>query len=376
MKTERSPFFQIATLSLFSLLVLTTISCSEQTTLKEKFQDDFKIGVTLGAREIIGKDSLGLKLVTEQFDAVTTDNDMKWQRIHPYPGVFNFKIADKFIEYGNENGMYLVGHTLIWHSQTPDWVFQDSLGEPASREDMILRMEDHITTIVTHYKGKIDCWDVVNEAVNDDGTIRENVWYNAIGEDYIQLAFEFARKADPDAYLNYNDYSLARPEKRDGVIKLVKSLQEKGIQVDGIGMQGHYDLEGPDIEAIEASIVAFSKLGVRVNITELDISVLPSPWGRIGADISISKKLREELNPYTEMLPDSIQLELANRYKELFNVFVKHSDKIDRVTFWGVTDKTSWKNNFPMRGRTDYPLLFDRNYQAKPAFDAVMEVVN
>lgn len=376
MKTERSPFFQIATLSLFSLLVLTTISCSEQTTLKEKFQDDFKIGATLGAREIIGKDSLGLKLVTEQFDAVTTDNDMKWQRIHPYPGVFNFKIADKFIEYGNENGMYLVGHTLIWHSQTPDWVFQDSLGEPASREDMILRMEDHITTIVTHYKGKIDCWDVVNEAVNDDGTIRENVWYNAIGEDYIQLAFEFARNADPDTYLNYNDYSLARPEKRDGVIKLVKSLQEKGIQVDGIGMQGHYDLEGPDIEAIEASIVAFSKLGVRVNITELDISALPSPWGRIGADISISKKLREELNPYTEMLPDSIQLELANRYKELFNVFVKHSDKIDRVTFWGVTDKTSWKNNFPMRGRTDYPLLFDRSYQAKPAFDAVMEVVN
>ena len=235
MKTERSPFFQIATRSLFSLLVLTTISCSEQTTLKEKFQDDFKIGATLGAREIIGKDSLGLKLVTEQFDAVTTDNDMKWQRIHPYPGVFNFKIADKFIEYGNENGMYLVGHTLIWHSQTPDWVFQDSLGEPASREDMILRMEDHITTIVTHYKGKIDCWDVVNEAVNDDGTIRENVWYSAIGEDYIQLAFEFARKADPDAYLNYNDYSLARPEKRDGVIKLVKSLQENGIQVDGIG---------------------------------------------------------------------------------------------------------------------------------------------
>jgi endo-1,4-beta-xylanase len=214
---------------------------------------------------------------------------------------------------------------------------------------------------------------VVNEAINDqDGGLRKTPWLDIIGEDFAAKAFEFAHKADPKAELYYNDYSLYRTDKREGTIKLVKSLQAKGIPVKAIGMQGHYGLTVPTLDQVEASIIAFSKLGVKVNFTELDIDVLPNPSRRQGADIAETFGDNEKYNVYTKGLPDSVEQKLTRRYADLFALFRKHADKIDRITFWGVTDANSWLNNWPIRGRTSYPMLFDRNYQPKPAFQAVI----
>lgn len=344
------------------------------TTLKEAYKDKFLIGTALNRWIISGRDSASLDLVKKQFNAISPGNDMKWERIHPRPGEYNFGPADRYVEFGEENGMNILCHVLIWHSQTPPWVFQDGSGEPAGRDTLLRRMKDHISTIMGRYRDRIDCWDVVNEALNDDGTIRDNNWSGIIGKNYVEKAFTFAREAAPDAYLIYNDYSLANPKKRDGAVRLIRDLQSKGIRVDAIGMQGHYSLDNPTIENLEASIEAFAALGVDVLITELDISVLPSPWGYSGADIRQNFELRKKLNPYPDSLPDSMQVRLADRYADLFRVFVNHSDQVARVTFWGVTDRGSWKNNFPVRGRTDYPLLFDRDHKPKPAFDAVIRV--
>ena len=227
--------------------------------------------------------------------------------------------------------------------------------------------------MVGRYKGKIAGWDVVNEAIDDQqGDLRKTKWLEIIGEDFAAKAFEYAHKADPKAQLYYNDYSLYRPEKRAGVIKLVKSLQAKGIKVDAIGMQGHYGLTKPTLEQVEASIVAFSQLGCKVNFTELDIDVLPNPSRRQGADIAETFGADAKYNVYTTGLPDSVQQQLTKRYADLFALFHKHRDVIDRITLWGVTDADSWLNDWPIKGRTSYPLLFDRNFQPKPAFQAVL----
>jgi endo-1,4-beta-xylanase len=236
-------------------------------------------------------------------------------------------------------------------------------------------MENHITTIVKRYKGRVHGWDVVNEAVNDDGSWRESPWYAIIGEDFIAKAFEFAHAADPDAELYYNDYNLHQPQKADAVVELVKSIQTKGIPVTGIGMQAHYGIDYPTEEEFEASILKFKELGI-VAITELDIEVLPSPWNYMGADVNMTAELREELNPYKNGLPDSVSSQLASQYEMLFKVLLEHSDAVNRVTTWGVTDGDSWKNNWPMPGRTNYPLLFDRDGQPKTFVKTIIEMAN
>jgi endo-1,4-beta-xylanase len=351
--------------------------CSGQETpkgLKDAYRDHFLVGAALSKNRIYEKDSLSARLILEQFNTLTPDNDMKWERIHPKPGIYNFEVADRFVELGERNGMHLVGHVLVWHSQTPPWVFKDQDGNPVTRDTLLARMKDHIQTVVGRYKGRIHTWDVVNEAVGDDGNLRESPWYRIIGEDYIEKAFRYAMEADPGAKLVYNDYSLASAAKREGTVRLVRDLQSKGVRVDAVGMQGHYDLVYPSLEELEASIVAFSDLGVEVMVTEMDVSVLPWPDQPRGAEISNRSEYQSRMDPYKESLPDSVQQVLADRYAGLFSVFVNHSDVVSRVTFWGVDDGTSWKNNFPVRGRTDYTLLFDRNYQPKPAFHAVMAV--
>jgi len=228
-------------------------------------------------------------------------------------------------------------------------------------------MEDHITTVVSRYRGRVPSWDVVNEALNEDGTMRESKWHTIIGEDYIELAFDFAHKADPDAKLYYNDYNLFKPEKRNGALALVQRIQAQGIPVHGIGMQGHYGLGYPnDLADIEASVVAFAQVGT-VMITELDVSVLPFPEaGSEGADISIDMALNQRYNPYESGLPQAIERQFNDQYLALFQIFLKHADKISRVTFWGVSDTQTWRNDWPMKGRTDYPLMIDRNNQLKP----------
>jgi endo-1,4-beta-xylanase len=349
-------------------------TAQSQETLKHAYKDLFLMGTALSANQINGDDPRALTLTAQQFNSITAENDMKFGPIHPEPGTYRFETPDRFIEFGEQNDMFIVGHTLIWHAQTSNWIFKDDDGNDVDRETLLARMRDHISTVVGRYKGRVHGWDVVNEALNEDGSLRQSKWMKIIGEDYVQKAFEYTHQIDPEAELYYNDYNLFHKEKRDGAVRLVKNLLANGVRVDAIGMQGHWGLDYPAVEEAEASILAFAELGVQTMVTELDINVLPDPQTWRGADVSLSAEARDALDPYKDGLPDSVQQHLAGKYAELFGLFVKHSDKISRVTFWGTHDGHSWKNNWPVRGRTNYPLLFDRNYTPKPAFEAVIKV--
>lgn len=361
------------------LFVLIIAGCGESPRnetppLKDVFKDAFLVGTALNRSQINEEDERGVPLVKTHFNAITAENVMKWEHIHPGPDRYAFEAPDRFVEFGERNGMFVVGHTLVWHSQTPQWVFEDENGEPLGREALLARMRDHIHTVVGRYKGRVNGWDVVNEALNDDGTLRESSWYNIIGEDYVAKAFQYANEADPEAKLYYNDYSLENPAKRAGAVRLLQSLQEQGVPVTGVGTQGHFGLDYPSLEELENTITDFAGLGLDVLVTELEIDVLPPAFDYQGADISQRAELREQLNPYPDELPAAMQRRLAQQYRDFFEVFLKHRDVITRVTFWGVTDGDSWKNNWPVAGRTNYPLLFDREGQPKPAFYAVVEL--
>ena len=287
---------------------------------------------------------------------------------------YDFDLADKYVAFGLEQHMWIHGHTLVWHSQVPAWVFRDDKGNLVDRDTLLARMHDHILTVVGRYKGKIQSWDVVNEALNEDGTLRQSLWYKIIGPDYIEKAFDYAHEADPQAQLVYNDYNLENEPKRSGAIALIKKLKAEGIPIACVGLQGHDSLTWPTAEQEDATIAAFAALGVKVAISELDVDVLPSAGTQPTADVSVHIQQNAALNPYVNGLPDAVAQQQAAHYADLFRVFLKHRDAVERVTFWGVTDATSWRNDFPVRGRTNYPLLFDRSGQPKPAFDAVTRI--
>ena len=345
-----------------------------QTTLKEAFKNDFLIGAALNEAEFTGQDTNAVVLIKTQFNTISPENVLKWESVHPNPGVFDFKAGDRYVEFGRTNGMFIVGHTLIWHNQTPDWVFANDQGKPVDRDTLLARMSNHISTVVGRYQGKIGGWDVVNEALNEDGTLRESPWKKIIGVDYLLKAYQFAHAADPQAQLYYNDFSLENGPKRDGAVALIKKLQSQGVHISGIGLQGHYKMDWPSASQVDKTIEVFSKLGIKVMITELDMDVLPPATRSQAAEISMNFALRAELNPYTNGLPDSVQQQLAQRYAGLFTVFAKHRGSVGRVTFWGVTDADTWLNNWPVKGRSAYPLLFNRDAMAKPAFNAVVHV--
>jgi endo-1,4-beta-xylanase len=344
----------------------------DPTTLKEAFRGAFVIGVAMDADQITGKDARADAIILQQFNSISPENILKWEVVHPRPGVFDFTMADKYVEFGLKNHMFIVGHNLCWHSQTPAWVFKDDKGDPITREALLQRLHDHIQTVVGRYKGKINGWDVVNEALNEDGTLRQSPWMKIIGEDYILKAFQYAHEADPNAQLNYNDYNLETPAKRKGAVALVKKLQAAGIPIAVVGSQGHLHLDTPSIADEDATITELAATGVKVAITELDIDVLPAAWGHT-ADVSMHVSADPKLNPYPNGLPDDVQQRLTKRYADLFAVYWKHRDVINRVTLWGVTDAQSWLNNWPVQGRTSYPLLFDRDGKPKPALKAVLE---
>ncbi len=338
--------------------------------LKKYYSSFFNIGAAINEDIILGLDNDSKQIVETQFNSITPENSLKWMFLQPYPNYFDFTAADKYVNLGLKNNMHIVGHALIWHSQLAD--FMQNID---SKAEMNKHFENHINTVVSRYKGKIDAWDVVNEAFNEDGSLRESVFYKFLGKNYIEKAFKLANEIDPNADLIYNDYNLYKKEKRDGVIQMVKQMQSKGIKIDGIGVQAHWSLNQPSLNEIEQIIFDISELGVDVMFTELDISVLPSPWEQVGAEVSQNFSRFEgdaKMNPYPDKLPKSIQNKLAKRYNDIFQLFIKHSDKISRVTFWGVMDKHSWLNNFPIKGRTNYPLLFDRNYQAKEAHKSLI----
>ena len=348
-------------------------SAQQPTTLKEAYRGIFHVGAAINERQIAGTDTVGTSIVATQFDTISPENVLKWERVHPAPDTYNFDLADKYVAFGEKNHMFIVGHNLVWHSQVPNWVFEDNQGKPLTRDALLQRMHDHIFTVVGRYKGRIQSWDVVNEALNEDGSLRKSKWQQIIGDDFIEKAFEYAHQADPQAQLTYNDYSLENEAKLKGALALVARLKADGIPITTVGIQGHDSLEFPTVEQEDAAITALGKLGVKVAITELDIDVLPRDPKMFSADVSLKVKQDPKLNPYADGLPPSVEQQLAKRYADLFAVFLKHRDVVTRVTFWGVTDRDSWLNNWPVPGRTSYPLLFDRAGKTKPAFDAVME---
>jgi len=355
----------------FCLLAGFPAAAQKQTALKDAFKNDFLIGAALNPRQFFEQDQRGVEIVTTQFNTITPENVLKWALVHPEPARYDFKAADRFVEFGEKSRMFIVGHTLVWHNQTPRWVFQDEKGNALGRESLLQRLREHIFTVVGRYKGRIKGWDVVNEALNQDGTMRQSPWFKIIGEDYVAKAFEFAHEADPAAELYYNDYDLELPAKRAGAVALLKKLKENGVPIQAVGLQNHNLMDWPSAADEDATIAAFAALGLKVNITELDVDVLPRTT-KPGADYAVDVPVTPQLNPYVDRLPETMQLALAKRYAELFQVFRKHRDVIDRVTFWGVADGDSWLNNWPMKGRTNHPLLFDRYGRAKPALAAII----
>ena len=342
----------------------------EEPSLKDAVGDKFLMGVALNVNQSSGVDTSSIKLVKQHFNSIVAENCMKCEVIHPEEDRYDFTLADQFVSFGEKNGMAVIGHCLIWHSQLAPWFCVDEKGNNVTPEVLKQRMKDHITTIVTRYKGRIKGWDVVNEAILEDGSYRKSKFYEILGEEFIPLAFQYAHEADPDAELYYNDYAMNMPGKREGVVKLVSSLKEKGIRIDAVGMQGHMGMDYPDINEFEQSIVAFAGTGVKVMVTEWDMSALPTV--KQSANISDTVAYQKMLTPYPETLPDSVSKAWNNRMKQFFGLFEKHADVISRVTAWGVSDSDSWKNDFPVKGRHDYPLLFDRNYQPKPFVKEIM----
>lgn len=330
--------------------------------VKDAFKGKFLVGVAINSRLLSG--GAGQRLVTRHFNSIVAENCMKCEAIHPDEGRYDFAEADKFVDFGQRNGMHVIGHCLVWHSQLPQWFCTDGEGKPVSPEVLKKRMKDHIATVVGRYRGRVKGWDVVNEALLDDGSFRDSPFYKILGEEYIPLAFQYAHEADPDAELYYNDYGMDNRFKRMAVVELVKKLKARGLRIDAIGMQGHMGMDYPDIVEYERSIKAFAAAGCKVMVTEWDMSALPSAY--TGADISARAGYDPKLDPYPGGLPDSVSRAWNRRMGDFLRLFVRYSGVISRVTAWGLTDADSWKNNFPVPGRTDYPLWFDRDYRMKP----------
>lgn len=383
------------------LTALVLCSCGsalaqDSATLKDAYQDDFLMGVAIyrgiatdtafpanNVEQNLDKVRDDKAIVLKHFNSISPENDLKWQLIHPEegPNGYDWAPADAFVEMGERNNMYIVGHTLVWHSQTPNWVFSgdnpapeaETGGRPrprsrweysgprASREELLERMRDHIHAVVGRYKGKIQAWDVVNEAISDNGeeVLRDSLWRQIIGDDFIAKAFEYAHEADPDAVLRYNDYGLEDPAKRAKLIKLIKSLQEQGVPVMAIGTQTHISATSPTYEEMDLAITEMEQLGLPIHITELDVNTAERGQRRTTADIS------EDVSGGGQV--DSALERQAEQYANVFKAFRKHKDSIEVVTFWGVNDGVSWR-------RGGKPLLFDADNRAKPALEAVVQV--
>lgn len=358
----------------FAIAMSASASAAEPPALKDVFAGKFLVGAALNGRIVARADHPVRPLVARHFNSVTAGNEMKWERYNPEPGVLRPEPADAFVALAEANGQHVLGHCLFWHQQTPRWVFEDEPGQPASREVLLSRMRERVRELAARYGDRVATWDVINETFLDDGTLRDSPFTQILGPDFIPEAFRIAAEELPAGVeLLYNDYNMNAPGKRAAVVAMVHDLRARGIRIDGVGMQGHWRLRTPSLEDIEASIVAFAGAGVRVHITELDIEMLPRLDGG-GADLDARQAFAADPanNPYVDGLPAEVQTELAQRYADIFRIFVRHADAIDRVTFWGVTDGDSWLNNWPTRGRTNHPLLFDRQGQPKPAFEAVI----
>ena len=371
------------TLSLLLLAGSLSVNAAQDQALKNTFAVSFKMGVAVNQDIVTGKNAAAQSIIAKQFNTVTLENAMKAEVIYPQQGKVDFSGADAFIDFAKQNNMFTVAHTLVWHNQTPDWFFTNSKNEPNTPAEQLEQMRKHIELVAGRYKNKVDAWDVVNEVIADDGSYRPTVWVNRVGDGdtMVKAAFKYAQQYSPSTELYYNDFNAWRPEKRDGIIRMIKMLQKEGIRIDGIGIQAHWGLNFPKMQYIEKAIDAYAALGIKVMITELDIDVLPlTKEGQItGTDMMKPQFQLEEfetyLDPYKHGLPSDVEAQLNARYKALFELFYAKRDKIDRVTFWGLHDGMSWKNDYPIPNRTNYPLLWDRNLNPKPVIKTIADVV-
>lgn len=328
--------------------------------LKDHYRDYFPMGVAVAPRMLHGEDS---SLIVRQFNSLTAENAMKMGPIHPRENEYFWKDADEIAAFAHKHGMKLRGHTLCWHAQAPSWMFTNEKGDTVSKEVLLGRLKEHITTVVNRYKNYVYGWDVVNEAIDDNnaGYLRNSAWYRICGEEFIAKAFEYAHAADPKAILFYNDYNTENPGKRERIFRLVKSLKDAGVPIHGVGLQGHWSINNPAREELEKSIQLFSSLGLQVQVTELDVSVYA---GRQGGQL-----LQGRRDTTAVFTPEMEQLQ-RDKYKMMFDVFRQYKNKITGVTFWNVSDRYSWLDG---RGRKNFPLLFDMNRQPKKAY---WDVVN
>ncbi len=373
MKKNLAPVF-------FSLAVLlagcATGRTEKPSTLKAAFQNNFPIGVAVNQRQFTGVDTNGVALVQAQFNAIAPENVLKWEIVHPQPGTngYDFEPSDAYVAFGEKNKMLIVGHTLAWHSQTPRWVFQDAAGRALSgtntddRELLLQRLHDHIQTVVGRYRGRIQIWDVVNEALNDSRSLEDtnilrhnSPWVRILGEEFIVKAFEYAHAADPAAVLRYNDYSLENPAKLKRLLALIKSLQAQHVPVMAIGSQTHATLSVPSLEQEDNFLTEVRTLGLPIHITELDVTGSQRGQQIQSADVNENRPAAGG-----DALVAAANERLAKQYGDLFKMFLKHQDEIKLVTFWGVTDADSWRSG-------GNPLLFDGHWQPKPAFEAVLK---
>lgn len=363
---------KITTFLLASTVVLSLSDCSSSKKinqassnkaigLKDYYKDYFLIGAAVTPRSLHGADSA---LIVNHFNSMTAENAMKMGPIHPRENEYNWKDADSIAAFAKKHGLKMRGHTLCWHAQAPAWMFTNGKGDTVSKEILLQRLKEHITTVVNHYKDRVYGWDVVNEAIDDNDTVflRKSQWFRICGEDFIAKAFEYAHAADPKAILFYNDYNTENPKKREKIYQMVKKLKESGIPIHGVGLQGHWSINNPPREELEKSIQMFSSLGLQVQVTELDVSVYA---GRQGGQL-IQGQRRDSTTGFTPEMEEPQR----EKYKMMFDVFRQYKDKITGVTFWNLSDRSSWLDG---RGRKNYPLLFDMNRQPKKAY---WDVVN
>jgi len=350
-------------LTLIAFVIGSLSVLNAQTTLAEATKGKFLFGVALGVQLIDGSKPAEATTIAKEFNAIVPGNCMKSALIHPEENRFFWDDADKFVAFGEKNKLVVTGHCLIWHSQLSKWFCIDKDGKDVAPEILKERMRQHIYAVVGRYKGRIKGWDVVNEAFNDNGTYRNSKFFQILGKDFIKYAFQFAHEADPNVELYYNDYNVETPAKCDAIIQLVKELKVSGLRIDAVGSQSHMHLIKPTLLAIENSLIKLKTAGIKVCITEWDISILPSPYD--GANVSTNFEYTKEMDPYRNGVPDDIQQKWNKRMIDVFSLFLKYSDNIDRVTLWGLNDAGTWLNNFPIKGRMDYPLLFDRENKPK-----------
>lgn len=329
--------------------------------LKDYYKDYLLVGVAVSPAGLKGSEG---ELIKQHFNSITPENSMKMGPIHPEENRYSWKDSDEIVQFAQDNKLRVRGHNLLWHEQTPKWLFKDANGKQVSKEVLLKRLKDHIDTVVKRYKGKIYAWDVVNEAISDNPQefLRNSEWYQICGEDFIAKAFEYAHAADPKAVLFYNDYNTERPEKRERIYKLLKKLKDANVPIDAVGLQGHWSLEEPTEQELRKAIEQYSSLGLKVQITELDVSIYPWEKDR-------RAKRPDESDAYTPELEQK-QIE---QYKMFFRVFRENKNVLTGITFWNISDKYTWLDTYPVPGRKNYPLLFDQNQKPKKAYWEVVK---